>query len=135
MPEGPDYERLEPSTWKQEDARGPHVPLHCDCGGAPRQCHRFHTRLLPQPVSHHLSFFTFVLIYRSPDLINLKLLTFHLVTTINFLVTFLKSFPSVMFVAVHGFSQVVDFSVYRFFGSHVNVTVVMCVFQIHNLQL
>lgn len=53
VPEGPDHERLEPSTWQQEDARRPHVPVHGDGGGAPCQRHCLYARLLPQPVSRH----------------------------------------------------------------------------------
>lgn len=52
MPEGPDYERLEPSSREQKDARRPHVLVHGDGGGAPRQRHCLHTGLLPQPVSN-----------------------------------------------------------------------------------
>jgi len=51
VPEGPDYERLEPSTWKQEDARGPDVHPRPDYGGQGAQHYILNTGFLPQPVS------------------------------------------------------------------------------------
>lgn len=51
MPQGPHDEWLEPSAGQQEDARRPHVPVHCDRRRAARQHYCLHTRILPQPVN------------------------------------------------------------------------------------
>lgn len=56
VPAGSDHEQLEPSSRKQEDARGLNVPQCPDYGGQGTQHHILYTWLLPQPVSVELTF-------------------------------------------------------------------------------
>jgi hypothetical protein len=45
------HERLEPTPWESQDARGPHVSVCDHSRGPASQHHCFHEGLLPEPVS------------------------------------------------------------------------------------